>query len=709
MEKELDYLQILKTVKEIPFNVGKKLLIDVITGNESNKSVIKNRLNKLESFGSMAYESDELYDIIENLLMNNLLEFTSIQGNKFWKVLDITQKGIEELSNPTLYKKRLSFKFKEIKTVITDQDKIMFEEFGFFLNNFDTNQKKAIICGKNNLLCIAGAGTGKTTVLTKRIEFLIKFKSVDPSKILAITFTRKAKNEMVERLTKSGCMVNVETFNSFCEKILKTHSQLAYNKNVRVINYGDKIRITKLALSNINMSMDLAVNKYFSFGQRRGKTNEELANIFMNDCFFILDYYKLKNQELQDFYSDAGEEKEKAEMIFKICKELEISMSKLGYRDFADQLVDAIKLFNKYPDLIPNYDHILVDEYQDVNSVQIDLIDLLKSPNLFCVGDPRQSIYGWRGSKIQYILNFEEKYPDCEVITLTKNYRSNNHIVNFVNTSIKSMKLPDLESNKQSNKDIHLINFETEEGEYEFIIQRLLSTKLERKEIFVLARTNRQLIELSQRLKFRNIKHVIRSDELKRSVVTSNQDITLATIHAIKGLEAEMVFVIGCSPNNFPCKGSEHPVVDMVKVEEYDKEEEERRLFYVAMSRAKTTLYLTYNGNNYTKFINNDMLNLVDKVKTKKPSIEKPIKSNYKLSSNASNLLTQLKEWRRDISSKENTKPFMILHDKTLLDIIEKQPTDIGDLDKIHGFGPVKIMKYGEDITNIIKQSTITS
>tara|TARA_Y100000310_G_scaffold149140_1_gene148453 strand:+ start:624 stop:2762 length:2139 start_codon:yes stop_codon:yes gene_type:complete len=701
-EKDLDYIQVLKATQEIPFNVGKKLLIDFIIGDESNKSIKKNNLSRLDSFGSLAYDKDELGEIVDNLIMNNLLEFTSVPGNKFWKVLGITNKGTSEINNPTLYKKKLSFKFKERSTVITDQDRILFRQFDFFLNNYDESQKKGITCNKEKILCIAGAGTGKTTVLTKKIEFLLKYKSVDPKKILAITFTRKAKNEMVSRLSKTNSLVNVETFNSFCEKILKSYNHIAYTRNVRVISYSDKIRLTKLALSSLNLSMGMAIDNYFSFGQRRGKTNEELSNIFMNDCFFIIDYYKLKNTEIEDFSINSPdlEEKEKAKMIYNICKELDSSMKRSGYRDFADQLVDTIKLFNNHRELIPSFDHILVDEYQDVNSIQIDLISLLNSKNLFCVGDPRQSIFGWRGSKIQHILNFESKYPGCEIITLTKNYRSTKDIVNFVNKSIITMKLPNLESSNLDKSEIKLLKFDSEDGEFEFVIQRILASEIDRSEIFVLARTNKQLVELSQRLKLRGIKCIIRSDELKRFVSDNEGSVTLATIHAIKGLEAKMVFVVGCTPNNFPCKGSEHPVIDMVKVEEYDKEEEERRLFYVAMSRAKETLYLSYSGNHYTKFINIEMKNLLD-IKT--PKIEIPKTKNYKLTGASSDLLSKLKDWRRDISTSQNIKPFMVLHDRTLLELIEKSPLDIKDLDTIHGFGPTKIMKYGEDILDMIK------
>ena len=107
-------------------------------------------------------------------------------------------------------------------------------------------------------------------------------------------------------------------------------------------------------------------------------------------------------------------------MVFEICNYIESYMKKEGLRDFSDQLIDAISFLEKNGELVPNFEHVLVDEYQDINSTQIKLLKILNSDNLFCVGDPRQSIYGWRGSDINYILKFGETYPNAEMIYLTK-------------------------------------------------------------------------------------------------------------------------------------------------------------------------------------------------------------------------------------------------------------------------------------------------
>ncbi|MEK6857383.1 MAG: ATP-dependent DNA helicase UvrD2 [Nanoarchaeota archaeon] len=691
-----DYLFVLKALQEIPFSVGKQLLIDFLQGNDDNASIIRNKLSSLENFGCMTYSSDEIGEIIDNLTANNLIRVSSVNGKKFWKVLELTEKGIKEIQNPELYKKKLSFNFKETQTQITEEDKKIFEAFGDFLSAYNDEQKKAIISNKESILCLAGAGSGKTTALVKRIEFLVKYRSVDPKKILAITFTRKARKEMMRRL-KEVEFVSVETFNSFCEKILEKYNDLVYTQKFRVVSYKDKIMMMNSALQKLSLTMPRAIDIYFSVGQKIGKMPEQLARILLNDCFFILDYLKFKNRklELSAFQSNDSQHKESANLVFNVCKHIEEYMNMHGLRDYADQLIDSIKLFEKHPNLIPEFNHILIDEYQDVNSTQIKLVELLSPKNIFCVGDPRQSIFGWRGSDIKYILNFREKYPDCETITLTSNYRSTKHIVELINSSIKSMNLPDLKTTIQGEKNIHLFNFENEGAEFEFLIQRILALKIPRKEIFVLARTNKQLNEISQIMKLRGIKHLVRSDETRTEIESDDEEITVATIHSIKGLEAEAVFIIGCNSANFPCKGSEHPVIEMVKIDEYDKEEEERRLFYVAMSRAKNNLYMTYTGKHATNFITKNMLDQIQEQKTN-------IKYNPQINL-SSDILTKLKDWRKEISQKQGLPAFMILHDKTLIELAQKLPSNKAELERIYGFGPNKLMRYGEEILKLIK------
>lgn len=686
-----DYLCVLKGIQEIPFNVGKNLLIDFLQGETENESIKKNKLFYLKNFGSLSYTNDELSELIESLARNKLIKYTALSKNKYWKVIQITPEGYDELINPKFFKKKVSYSFTPRKTKITKKDKDLFKSFDFFLEKYNDDQKKAITTSSKNTLCIAGAGSGKTTVLTKRIEFLVRYRSVPENKILAITFTRKARTEMQMRLEKNNIKnVNVETFNSFCEKILREHEGEIYARQMRVMSYRDKIAAVRFGLSKLGLDINRAISIYFTKTQERYKTKEQLFITFINDCFTILDYLKSKNKELWDFSNEADNiYKQSAKLIYNLCKGIDSYMQENGLRDYTDQILDALNFLKQNPTKVPFFEHILIDEYQDVNSLQIELIDILKKNNMFCVGDPRQSIFGWRGSDIKYILDFEEKKSDTETITLTKNYRSTKYIVDLINKSIKKLRMPDLKSEIAGEKDVKLLNFDSDVVEYEFVIQRILNTDMNRKEIFVLARTNKQLKELSDQLKIRKIPHIIKSEDMNRTKEAEEGEITLATIHAIKGLEAKMVFVIGATMQNFPCKASEHPVTEIVKVDEYDKEEEERRLFYVALSRAKESLYISYTGSSHTYFITEDMIATIEKQDNNKKT---------------ETIYDKLREWRKKESETLFIPAFKIMHDSTLNELADKRPVSNEELKTISGIGPAKISRYGKELLRIVNE-----
>ncbi len=612
-DKGLEYIKILRALMELPFQVGKGLLADFLMGDYKNKSVIKNRLDELDNFDSLSWSKDKIYREIDKLTANGMIEISTSDYNRFIKILKLTIKGRNEINHPTMEAKQLKNKIEFKRTDVTDADCEKFEALDSFLNGYNDEQKKAIISEANKILCVAGAGSGKTTVLTKRIEFLVKYRGVSADKILAITFTRKARQEMEKRLYELGVRgVRVHTFNSFCEGILRKHEAEIYDVPMRVQGYGDKILAMNMALGNLGMDMEDVIQGYFTAQQRKFKTGNQLSNSFMNDCFSVMDYFKVTGEDEYDFSKDVdAENKHNAQRIYQITKYLKDHMMTQGLRDYTDQLIDATKFLRENPNQVPGFEHVLVDEYQDVNAMQIELLGLLKSDNLFAVGDPRQAIFGWRGADINYILNFEKDYGESEIIHLTKNYRSSKEIVQFMNHSISEMGLPDLEHHHEIGSRIEIKDFKTEGDERNFVVRKILESDVPRDEIFVLARTNRQLMELSQILKKKRISHVVKTDEVRNPRPVAEGDVTLATVHVIKGLEAKKVFVIGCNEQNFPCKASDHPAIEMVKNDDYDKHEEEKRLFYVAISRAKEILYLTYSGKKPTYFINDEMKKLV--------------------------------------------------------------------------------------------------
>ena len=609
-DDSLDYLKVLRALMEIPFPVGRKLLVDFLSGEEENRSIQKNELFDLNNFGGlMGIPRERINGYIDNLVKNGLIEVTTGRLNDFMTVYKITDLGKEESLFPKLNKKKLKNKYYNYKTRFEEEDKENFEKFSSFLEDFNDSQKKAIVCEKKNILCVAGAGSGKTTVLTKRIEHLVKHKETPPEKILAITFTRKARNEMRERLRQLKIeKVVVQTFNSFCEKVLKKYEREIYSGKMKVIGYQEKIFSLREGLKKMGYEMKDAIEIYFSDNQVKNNSPEKLVNLFVNDIFSILDYFKIKEGNLIDFRKQLNDSR-LANMVYGICEHIQEYMFKNRLRDYTDQILDAIDFFMKNPNRVPFFEHILVDEYQDVNDIQIELLDLLLPKNLFCVGDPRQAIFGWRGANVNYILELKKKFPDCEVINLTKNYRSKKSLVEFMNKSICCLGLPNLESTFSNEGEIYLCSFETIEAEYSYVIGKILSSHLPLEEIFVLARTNKQLEEFSSFLRKRNIPFILKEENSTEEL--KNGKLVLATIHAIKGLEAEMVFLIGCTQQNFPCRATDHPLIEKIKINDYDSEEEEKRVFYVAVSRAKEKLYLTYSGKKPTYFINDEMKKVV--------------------------------------------------------------------------------------------------
>lgn len=611
-DESKDYLNVLKSLNEIPFPVGKNLLADFLLGDSTNRSIKKNKLYDKINFGIMDFSNKGvIFKIIYDLLDKGFIEDSPSMFNRMISVLTITRKGQDELTNPK-FEKEEKIKELEIKTEITDKDIQAFKELQDFLGDLNQEQKKAVISSHPNILCIAGAGSGKTTVLTKRIHFLNKMQKISSENILAITFTRKAKEQMQKRLEKLGVEgAHVETFNSFCEKTLLKNTGRIYGRKMKVATFQDKMMSVLNALESLNLNIEDATYRYFSPSQRRNKNQYQLQATFVSDCFSVLEYYKTTQKTLDDFSTNLrGKDYENAKMLYSIVKFLLQYMKMNNLRTYTDQINHAIDFFKNNPKHIPNYEHVLIDEYQDVNSQQVKLLRLLSPKAIFHVGDPRQSIFGWRGSDVRFILDLVKK-ENVEIINLKKNYRSNSHIVDFMNKGIKYMKLTDLESNFKGEDSIKVYSFPTDQAEMDFVAKKILNSEIERKDIFVLARTNKQLTDLSNIMKKMGIKHILRNDESKE-IQAKEGEVTLATIHSIKGLEAQEVFVIGCTTKNFPCFATEHPIMSLVKMYEYDKIDEERRLFYVAISRAKHKLHLTYSGKNHSYFINSEMKKIID-------------------------------------------------------------------------------------------------
>ncbi|HAQ5500216.1 TPA: DNA helicase PcrA [Enterococcus faecium] len=332
------------------------------------------------------------------------------------------------------------------------------------LNGMNPRQKEAVLHTDGPLLLMAGAGSGKTRVLTHRIAYLIEEKEVNPWNILAITFTNKAAKEMKERvnaiLASGGEDVWVSTFHSMCVRILRRDVDfIGYNRNFTIIDSSEQLTLMKRILKELNIDP----KKYDP-----------------RSILGTISQAKNSLQTPQDFAKMQGSYYEEiaAKCYAAYQKELQYNQC----MDFDDLIMNTIRLFEEHPDSLTYYQnkfhYIHVDEYQDTNHAQYTLVNLLagRFRNLCVVGDADQSIYGWRGADMQNILDFEKDYQDAAVILLEQNYRSTKNILSAANQVIENnsnRKPKNLwTENKEGNK-ITYYRADNERDETRFIVDRM--------------------------------------------------------------------------------------------------------------------------------------------------------------------------------------------------------------------------------------------
>lgn len=724
-KKTSDHLTVLRLLDELDFPLGKRLFIQVLRGEE-NARIKKLNLHTKVYHGSLGgYSDEELSLFLESLIAKGLVQ-TKRQHERY-TVLVLTRLGQEELIDhkhdlavdETLATKNNGQTFirKHYTCApVTKEDRAVFEACDFFLNSFTDEQKKAIITTTPRQLCIAGAGTGKTRVLTHKIVYLVRFCGVDPKDILAITFTRKARKEMLTRLAKllPDEKIKVETFNSFAEKELLQKGSQLYGKEKRMASPKEFFTIVLKAISAIGFDLDTFLEHYFTVRERRGKEQRELFFSFLYDFRAILDAYLARARHddyFQERLSDAKlSEKITAQNIVKIAKLVSDELEEEGLRTYSDQLVDINRLYDAHEELKRTFSWVLVDEYQDVSPQQTRLLDHICAKNLFVVGDPRQSIFAWRGANPNII--FDYIMPQTTVIELTTNFRSTKAVVNFSNMLIAQTNngrssYSALRSFDEREGLVSVVKNLSEDAEAIAIVDQIKMLACPRKEIFVLSRTNKGLENVKTLCDREGIKYVLRTDEKQELLKESQEDeITLSTVHAIKGLEAEIVFVLGVNISNYPCKSKDHRYVDLLAAKEgYNQYEEERRILYVACTRAKKELRISYTGAP-SPFLSAKVLTQATHNGREKQT-QKQLDDVMKLDPShlAQRVQEQrkaLKRWRYLEAQERDIPAYMIFNDRALEQLLEMQPLSLDELDAIAGLGKVKIREFGEDILRVL-------
>lgn len=345
--------------------------------------------------------------------------------------------------------------------------KIRWESFMSIYDTLNEQQREAVYHTEGPLLILAGAGSGKTRVLTHRIAYLIEEKGVNPWNILAITFTNKAAGEMRERVDNlvgfGSESIWVSTFHSTCVRILRRYiDRIGYDTNFTIYDSDDQKTLMRDICKQLNI--DTKKFKERTFLGAISSAKDEMVTPAEYEVNAVGDFSK--------------------QMIAKVYWEYEKQLQANNALDFDDLLMKTVQLFQKDAEVLEYYQnrfrYIMVDEYQDTNTVQFKFVSLLaaKYQNLCVVGDDDQSIYKFRGANIQNILSFEEKFKDAKVIKLEQNYRSTGNILNAANAVIRNnhgRKDKSLWTEKGDGEKIQLHEFDTAYDEAEFIVNQIKS------------------------------------------------------------------------------------------------------------------------------------------------------------------------------------------------------------------------------------------
>ncbi len=368
------------------------------------------------------------------------------------------------------------------------------------LSNLNKNQKNAVEKIGLPVLVFAGAGSGKTRVLTYKIAYLINEIGLPPENILAVTFTNKAAQEMKSRVfelvDKDISGINIGTFHSISASILRREIHLlGYSNSFTIYDQQDSRSLVKKVMKNLDLDLKQIEPKSIQIRISNAKNSLQSVDYFKN---------------FTDNFSD--------KKFYEIYKSYQEELKKCDSLDFDDLLLLPLKLFKEFPDRLEKYrdkfQYVLVDEYQDTNKPQFEFIYSLshKHKNIFVVGDDDQSIYGWRGADISNILNFREAFGESHIEKLEQNYRSTNNILQAAwsvvskNTNRSDKKLW---TENGSGELINLIESFDDRHEAKQIYSKVLSFKDNLNQVAILYRTNSQSRIIEDRLRVGGIPYQI--------------------------------------------------------------------------------------------------------------------------------------------------------------------------------------------------------
>ncbi|MBO6194710.1 MAG: UvrD-helicase domain-containing protein [Bacilli bacterium] len=423
--------------------------------------------------------------------------------------------------------------------------------------SLDNNQKEAVFTNEVNTLVLAGAGSGKTLTIVGKINYLVNELNINPKEILCISFTNDTVNNLKEKISSE---IDVFTFHKLALEIIYD-----YKKNLIIVsNYLEYI-INEIFLSIVG-NIDEKILKSFN------KTISSFINLFKNynyDYSYFNKLLKKNNSKI-------------LELIRIIYLIYDDELKSTNYIDFNDMINISIKLISERG-LKRYYKYIIIDEFQDISENRYRLIKAIKdscNSKIFAVGDDFQSIYKFAGSNLNMITNFKKYFGYTKIIKIVNTYRNSNELVtvasNFIMKNKKQIK-KDLVSNKHSYKPIKIIYYSKNE-----IIKFKKILDMVNGNILILGRNNYDL-------------NSVLDDEIKydNKIIYCGKEYEFKTVHKSKGLEEENVIILNMSDNTygFPNKKKDDITKILLPKDKY-LYEEERRLFYVALTRTKNNVYI---------------------------------------------------------------------------------------------------------------------
>ncbi len=398
-------------------------------------------------------------------------------------------------------------------------------------------QYDAAICTNGPIMVSAGAGSGKTRLLTYRIAYLITECGVPAHKILAITFTNKAAGEMKDRISKvapNGDLVTVCTFHSFCARMLRTYASFipGYKENFTIYSDTETSKIFK----------DLF--KKFEIDDESTKCNyKHNLSTIKNDNMTVEEFAKIYSYQKD------------IDVFVKFYHAYQDELKKNNAMDFDDLLINFYKLITTNQDILDSiqnrYSHFSVDEFQDTNKLQYDIVKTIsaKTRNILIVGDEDQSIYGWRGANIDNIFQFQRDFPDVQIFKLEQNYRSTKKILERANMIIKNNKSrldKVLYTENDDGTDVTYYQAQTESDEADYVVRKILTMHnhgVPYNEMAILMRVNSLSLEFEKRLLAYNVPHIMYNgfkfferQEIKNvlayltAIVNPNDDVSFSRI-----------------------------------------------------------------------------------------------------------------------------------------------------------------------------------